>query len=138
MMTREKKIEKISRLVPQALDGDFKALAEEIVDALDEEEPERFFDDEVVCDVTTGSFRRHVNAAKAIKMPTHILAATIGARIEDAKWWSIDADGWMRWWASEPAWFEETSTRKIHGWVSGNFLAGIPTTIRQEPDKGKL
>jgi hypothetical protein len=139
-MTREEKIEKISRLVPQALGGDFKALAEEIVDALEEEEPEQFFRNEVVWSLNDGALHCATSVAPEHreKITTSELAATIGARIEGAKWWSIDADGFMEWWASEPAWFEESSSRKIEGWSNASLRERLITTIRQEPEKGEL
>jgi hypothetical protein len=141
-MTREKKIEKISRLVPQALGGDFKALAEEIVDVLEEEEPEQFFDYEIVSDGVQFAvyewFKQEGKENNIRRLDAEFLAATIGARIEGAKWWSIDADGLMEWWASEPAYYKQTFPVGQEGWTNGNFLAEIPTTIRQEPEKGEL
>jgi hypothetical protein len=138
-MTREKKIEKISRLVPQALSGDFKALAEEIVDAL-EEESEQFFGNEVVWSIKDDGLHLAfaVEPRHREKLRTDELATTIGARIKGAKWWSIDADGLMEWWASEPAYYKQTFPVGQEGWTNGNFLAEIPTTIRQEPEKGEL
>jgi hypothetical protein len=137
-MTREEKIEKISRLVPQALGGDFKALAEEIVNALEEEEPEQYFEKEVVWSSQRLHLAFAVEPRNREKLRTDELAATVGARIDGAKWWSIDGRGVMEWWTSEPAWFEESSPHKIQEWRSDWRLAHIQTTIRQEPEKGEL
>jgi hypothetical protein len=140
-MTREEKIEKISRLVPQALGGDFKALAEEIVDVLEEEEPEQFFRNEVVWSLNDGALHCATSVAPGHREKITIseLAATVGARIEGAKWWSIDADGLMEWWKKEPAWFKQTSlARVVKGWVNGGMVGVLRTNIRQEPEKGEL
>jgi hypothetical protein len=138
-MTREEKIEKISRLVPQALGGDFKALAEEIVNALEEEEPEQYFEKEVVWSSQRLHLAFAVEPRNREKLRTDELAATVGARIEGAKWWSIDADGLMEWWKKEPAWFKQTSLAQVvKGWVNGGMVGVLRTNIRQEPEKGEL
>jgi hypothetical protein len=144
-MTREERIEKVQEmLVHDAIKPDpkYTSLAEKIVDAL-EEEPEQFFAKEVVmCPHLTTTegryslYESHIGIVE--KLPTRFLAATIGARIEGAKWWSIDAEGLMEWWREEPAWCEGKEPGELRGWIYGGIAGDLRTNIRQEPEKGEL
>jgi hypothetical protein len=147
-MSREEKITKVKKIISDFYGCNFQrpisAVAKDIVYVIEEEEPEeQFFKNEIVMcpHITTTEgryslYKSHIGTVE--RLPVKVLAATVGARIEGAKWWSIDAEGLMDWWREEPAWWEETSTREMSGWVSGGCLAEIQTTIRQEPEKGEL
>jgi hypothetical protein len=149
-MTRDAKTEKVRKIISDFYGGNFQrpfsAVAKEIVDVLEEEEPERFFAKELVhvdgehihYEWDSEDIEEVRNDFEWHRLPAEILAATIGARIEYATWWSIDADGLMEWWREEPAWCEGKAPGDLQGWVYGGTVDVLRTNIRQEPDKGEL
>jgi hypothetical protein len=111
-MKREERREIIRKEISRSVTHDFADnLADRIIDALEEPEQPKFRYNEIVwyrdysARPVGGHFRAHLfseltndERKTAVKIGTKELAATIGARIEGAKWWSIDADGLMEWW----------------------------------------
>ena len=99
-MTREEKIEKV---LHDCSVSSNEYIARRIVEALDEPQ-ERWLAHELVFDAQRyGYFQTQVVDKEAkIKLDPLVLAATIGARIKDAKWAAVDKENVMFFFEEEP------------------------------------
>jgi len=115
-MTRQEKLKEIDQLLEE--------LEKEEEEEITEKKTEKTIDIPeyaIVLNLDNGKYCLKINTDHANPVASYILACTIGARIPNAIWATVDRDGIMQWYEDEPycsisgRWYSEKGPRHFEG-----------------------